>query len=517
MSAKKKPWVKSAFSQLTMTPKAGPVTVPYKRTRSAAAAAAKAADATVEPTPPNTPQIVDLTLNEDDEGEANAATPVVSENWMDCFAPSTSEDLAVHPKKVGDVRNWLQHCEAMRKKYPAQICLLTGPAGCGKTATLRVLAQEMGYELQEWINPTDCEEINALGDQPNEGTYMGSQLQAFKSFLLRASRYKSLLSTGNKRLLLVEDFPNCLLKDAAATFEDLLDEYANYGKSPLVFIVADSKSRMLNISYKLFTDQLKAKLRIEHISFNSIAATLMQKSMKRFATLMQQSQHKSLYKLPTQTVLDSIVVCAQGDIRNALINLHFGSLKGAPGMETKQLNVSAPSKGRKRKATNTLKSIGRDESITMMHALGRVFNPKYTEAKDKCLLHNPEDLAEAFSTEPRNFVNFIHANYLPHFQDIADVNSALNDIGLADMLLQEYRDESLSLVGLTIAVRGCMVANVAPVSGWMPVRGPKRLTIEPQLTPAEQKTLGVASGRISKRLYASEYSSFVKLIADKTN
>lgn len=85
------------------------------------------------------------------------------------------------------------------------------------------------------------------------------------------------------------------------------------------------------------------------------------------------------------------------------------------------------------------------------------------------------------------------------------------------MLLQEYRDESLSLVGLTIAVRGCMVANVAPVSGWMPVRGPKRLTIEPQLTPAEQRLLGVASGAISKRLYASEYSSFVKLIADKTN
>lgn len=139
-----------------------------------------------------------------------------------------------------------------------------------------------------------------------------------------------------------------------------------------------------------------------------------------------------------------------------------------------------------------------------------------TEDRDKCLLHNPEDLAEAFSTEPRNFVNFIHANYLPHFQDIANVNSAVNDLGVADMLLQEYRDESLSLVSLTIAVRGCMVANVAPVSGWMPVRGPKRLTIEPQLTPAEQKLLGVAYAGISKRLYASEYSSFIKTIADNT-
>lgn len=154
-------------------------------------------------------------------------------------------------------------------------------------------------------------------------------------------------------------------------------EYVNYGKSPLVFIVADSKSRLLNISFKLFGDQMKAKLRIEHISFNSIASTIMQKSMKRFSTLMQQQQkHTALYKVPAQSVLDSIVVCAQGDIRNALINLHFGSLKGAPSMATKQLNVTVPSKGRKRKAANTLKSIGRDESITMLHALGRVFNPK---------------------------------------------------------------------------------------------------------------------------------------------
>ena len=31
--------------------------------------------------------------------------------------------------------------------------LLTGPAGSGKTATVEVLASELGLELQEWINP----------------------------------------------------------------------------------------------------------------------------------------------------------------------------------------------------------------------------------------------------------------------------------------------------------------------------------------------------------------------------
>ena len=105
-------------------------------------------------------------------------------------------------------------------------------------------------------------------------------------------------------------------------------EYLNYGKSPLVFIVADSRSRKLNISYNLFNDSIKQRFRINHISFNGIASTLMQKAMKRFCALMVQENVNALYKVPSHEVVESIVISAQGDIRNALINLHFSSLKG---------------------------------------------------------------------------------------------------------------------------------------------------------------------------------------------
>ncbi|EDW85055.1 uncharacterized protein Dwil_GK14447 [Drosophila willistoni] len=526
MSARKKAWVASAFSQLDSTPKSTSVidtATPARRTRSSstvgkttATTRARKPKETLDASAVGTPTtIVDLTITEDDDDKRELPA-LANDNWMENFAPSQSDELAIHPKKVEELRDWLRHCEAMRKKYPAQMCLLTGPSGAGKTATLRVLAQEFNYQIQEWINPVDCEVVNALGDQSNGNSYVGSQLEAFKSFLLRASRYKSLLDKQNKRLLLVEDFPNFLLNDGQTIFEELIDEYASYGKSPLVFIVADSKSRGLNISYKLFTDQLKAKHRITHISFNSIASTIMQKSMKRFCSLMQQDQNKAIYKVPTQSVVDSIVVGAQGDIRNALINLHFGSLKGVPNIPVKQLDVSVVSKGRKRKAQSTLKFIGRDESITLMHALGRVFNPKYNEDREKRLQHSPEEIAEAFSTEPKNFINFIHANYLPHFREIEDVVLASNDIALADLLLQEYRDDSLAVGALNVAVRGCMVANSSPISGWMPVRGPKRLNNQPQVTPLEQKLLGIGFAGIPKAKYASEYSSFVKSIAAKT-
>lgn len=31
--------------------------------------------------------------------------------------------------------------------------LLTGPPGCGKTATLQILARDLGLQVQEWTNP----------------------------------------------------------------------------------------------------------------------------------------------------------------------------------------------------------------------------------------------------------------------------------------------------------------------------------------------------------------------------
>ncbi|KAH8383475.1 hypothetical protein KR009_008885, partial [Drosophila setifemur] len=516
-----KTWVRCAFSEmnLTLSPASSEGT-PAKRTRSAGSVSQKMTrtlsgnNSMLAPVPKV--DSVDLTALEDDE-EANLTgpPPQVKDNWMEDFAPAASDDLAVHPKKIGELRDWLRHCEAIRKKFPAQMCLLTGPTGAGKTATLLVLAKEFGYQVQEWINPVDCEVVSALGDQPSGSGYVGSHLEAFKSFLLRASRYKSLLDSQNKRLLLVEDFPNVLLSDKEANFEELLDEYSSYGKSPLVFIVADSKSRGLNISYRLFSDQLKAKHRIEHISFNAIASTIMQKSMKSICSLMQQPQNNAFYKVPATTIVDSIVVGAQGDIRNALINLHLSSLRGVPNMPTKPLNVSVvAAKGRKKKTQSTLKSIGRDESITLMHALGRVLNPKFNE--EKRLQHSPEELTEAFRPEPRNFVNFIHANYLPHFRDIEEVVSAIDDLGLSDCMLNEYRDDALSVMGLNIAIRGSMLANTSPVSGWMPVRGPKRiLSMQSQATLAEQKLVGVGYAGISRTLYASEYSSLVKCIAGK--
>lgn len=41
------------------------------------------------------------------------------------------------------------------KRILQRILVLTGLAGTGKTSTLRVLAKEMGFKIEEWRNSQD--------------------------------------------------------------------------------------------------------------------------------------------------------------------------------------------------------------------------------------------------------------------------------------------------------------------------------------------------------------------------
>ncbi|KAL9878931.1 rad17 checkpoint clamp loader component isoform 2-T2 [Glossina fuscipes fuscipes] len=446
----------------------------------------------------------------------NVTENMSQKNWLNTFAPSNVNELAIQPKKIAELREWFQHCDSMRNKQPAQICLLSGPSGCGKTAAVYVLSKEFQFYLQEWINPIDQEIIYNLGDQGYGEGYKNSQSEAFKSFLFKASRYRSILGITNdkRRLLMVEDFPNFLLKDGDA-FQEILEDYQNYGKSPIIFIVTDSKSRGLNINYNLFTDQLKQKLLIQHINFNAIASTLMQKAMKRFCSIIAMQTEKEMYKVPATVIIDSIVVSAQGDIRNALINLHFAALNGVPGVLVTSLDKPKDSKLmiKKRKSQNSLKSIGKDESITMMHALGRVFNPKYNQER---FLHSPEDIVDAFVTEPKKFTDMLQTNYLSHFREIEYIAPASNGLSLSDLLFQEYREDTLAHVGLNIAIRSLMVTNKQPITAWLPVKAPKRLVLDHQAKlPKEAAHHLIKPYNVSSNLYNTDYHTYVKILSQQ--
>lgn len=392
-------------------------------------------------------------------------------DWLKVFEPKEIKDVALHPKKLEDLRNWFKIPCA---KVPNKILLLEGPNGCSKTISLKLVAKECGYEVVEWINTTDLETDLLYENKNNfqrDFVSYENQVSKFTDFILRTSRFQSLLSS-KRRLLLVKDLPNTFLKKTEE-FWNLLRLYGSEGMSPLVFVLTETNSNTLNIGFNLFPDNIRLELDIDTITFNAISKTLMTRGIKRILQMIEANRDfKVAFLTPSETIIDSIVDQSQGDIRNAVLNLNFAS------QQTK-FKVAAPKTVKTKKVAKKVKSkvnlkagLGKNESLSMMHGLGRALYPKLEmneETKWMELTHNPEDLAECFSSQPANFLNMLNSNYLKNFTDIHALSEAADIFSLADCFQSEYRDDQLCCVTLNLVVRSTMVLNKSPASGFRPI------------------------------------------------
>ena len=145
-----------------------------------------------------------------------------------------------------------------------RILALTGPAGSGKTATVKVLARELGFELIEWRN--------SMGDAyGGASSFIGPsftdfdhripldldaipQLDKFQAFLTLVSMSRSVFGRSSSRpcvrqVILLEDLPNILHADSREKFHDALRLFVQRQTSqngeyvPLVIIMSDVGAR----------------------------------------------------------------------------------------------------------------------------------------------------------------------------------------------------------------------------------------------------------------------------------
>lgn len=189
-----------------------------------------------------------------------------------------------------------------------------------------------------------------------------------------------------------------------------------------------------------------------------------------------------------------------------------------PVDETSNKDIAvAGAKKTKRAKTNSnkLREIGRDETLSLLHGVGRVLNPKFDA--EKRLTHCPEAITEAFITQPSNLLLFLFSNYLAHFSTIPDCANCSQHMSMSDYLLSEYRDQSLPEMALNLGIRGTMLANSAPVSGWHPVRGHKRDKVREDGVDAEYSKFIGNGGRnlVAKNTFVLDYKGSLDRILSK--
>ncbi|XP_064606495.1 cell cycle checkpoint protein RAD17-like [Liolophura sinensis] len=445
--------------------------------------------------------------------------------WSEKYCPQTKADLAVHPKKVGEVEMWFQNYQKKAGRA-CPLLLLTGPAGCGKTATLKVLAREMGLDIQEWINPTNSgrsrEDWTVDSFTGKKLSDSESQVKVFQDFLLRANKYQTLQifggSSSSGKVVIIEDFPNFFFKDPQS-FHDVLRKYKQQGKCPLVFVVSDSASGQSN-ERLLFPPSIQAELNISNISFNPVAMTLLTKLLTRIANSEDSQPGKSnTFTKPTATVVESIAMSCAGDIRGAVNALQFASLKGKGEIVKGQVKVTKGTvkKGQTQRGKGLSKSktdsgcgegkegaLGfRDSSLFLFRALGRVLYakrdpedstqsltllPSHLSHHNRTPLQvNAEDVIDRCHISGDFFNAYLHQNYLEFFSTIEDVERASEYFSIADFLTSQWAAKRLmDAYASSVAVRGLMHSNCAgPPSGsgrgWKPLH-------KPQLYASTRKT-----------------------------
>lgn len=394
-------------------------------------------------------------------------TAIDTRPWAQRFAPIDLSELAVHKRKVSDVQCWLDDVFQGRRRE--KLLVLRGPAGCGKTTTISLLAHAMNYDIIEWRNPPVSE---------NPRDYVSSSA-LFEEFLARGDRFAGLdlstpseqtesqheSSTFSHRILLIEEFPTVLTRNSSSlsSFRASLQRYlaatTQGTHPPIVMIISETLlSSASSISENLTLHRLLGPSLYNHpattiIDFNSIATTFMQKALQTI--LEKESRSSNRTRIPGPAVLSKIAEI--GDIRSAISSLEFLCLRGDDVSSNWGGDLSKK-KTRSRNPnlnSNTLTSMERESlelisqresSLGMFHAVGKiVYNKRLDESlvedgsdlpkqppehlsihRRKVTQVDVNDLVDETGTDISTFISALHENY-PASCDGPEFTNSLNE------------------------------------------------------------------------------------------
>ena len=371
--------------------------------------------------------------------------------------------------------------------------VLKGPAGSGKTTTISLLSQALGFQLLHWTNPT-------VSDQG----YTSSVASQFNDFLNRGGQFGSLdfgsaASFDSKRaseaelprVLLVEEFPSTMTRSSTAvdSFRNVILRYlatestnppaifgrsssANQTQPPLVTVISES----LLTSATAATDSFTAHRLLGHeisnhpmvtmMDFNAVAPTFVAKALD--LVIKKEARDSQRRRIPGPALFKKL--SEMGDIRSAVNALEFlcarsgddGSWSGRVAAKLKKSDKDGLTLTEMEK--NSIELVTqREATLGMFHAVGKVVynkreNPQVSDSssdpppKPPDHLHhlhrpkvsqiNVDDLMNETGTDVPTFVASLNENFLLSCSGAAFAESLDNCISIlseSDLLSPDSR------------------------------------------------------------------------------
>ncbi|OAL55748.1 Rad17-domain-containing protein [Pyrenochaeta sp. DS3sAY3a] len=380
--------------------------------------------------------------------------------WTEKYGPASLDELAVHKKKVADVRTWLADVFAGRERK--RLLVLKGPAGSGKTTTMNLISKELGIEMHEWKNPT--------GSMSTSEVLVSATAQ-FEDFVGRTGTFGTLAFDGpsqpmqqtssvapvgrQKQLILVEEFPNTFTRTSSAvqSFRTSLLHYlaANtqsataffstqvnpeQSVTPIVMIISETLLSTNTAAADSFTahrllgPEILTHPGVTVVEFNPIAPTFMTKAIE---TIVVKEARKTGRK---KTLGPQVIqrLAELGDIRSAVSSLEFLCLRGDDDGWGAKVNFTKK-KGPKDTPMTKMEQESlelvtqRESTLGIFHAVGRVVynkrlpeNPKVPveqppnwfpeRRRPKASEVNVDTLIDELGTDTQTFISALHENYV---------------------------------------------------------------------------------------------------------
>ncbi|CAN6295815.1 unnamed protein product [Urochloa humidicola] len=446
------------------------------------------------------------------------------ELWVDKYTPHSLAELAVHKKKVEDVKKWLEHKLTapkiiidtngaktnLQQAVGGWTLVLTGQTGVGKSATVKAIAADLGADLCEWTTPVPtlwAEHVHGL--HANSGLRYISKLEEFENFVEKIRKYGVLCPTSTTPqrkliIILIDDIPVTSGNAAFARLGKCLTGLIRSTKVPTIISLTHYHKSESNDTAMWNSEDLESLLQgagAHKIAFNPVTTNSIKKVLIRICK-------EEKYDV-SEELLQQIAISSGGDIRHAIMSLQYYCLE--PRRQSSALATTANHSGSKSRhslvprqesygLSSALPSLcGIDETLSLFHALGKFLHNKREinfdvdidldpfPLKEKLRRNSlkmdvPEKILSQAHGKVRTVADFLYENVLDFIDNEAvdDAWVVVSYLSEADCLLTgspftSYNSENMAqLIAASVAARGVLFGNAHVASSrWHTIRSPK--------------------------------------------